>query len=140
VTDRFARGKRAWFHDQRDGLRKPYRDMVSDGQYPGMKVAKDTYDPKHPQETPLTDVSDPQGLERGTGDTDAFGVSVVLPVPEFGVGPAILSMSEGATVIAGVVAEGVSLLEAPQGFQFLVDDQGVKLVDSSGIFLYGPEV
>ncbi len=105
MTDKFARGNRAWFHDQRDGLRKRYKDMVPDGQYEGLRVAKDTYDPKHPQETPLMDIADPQGLEHGTGDIDAAGVGVVLPALEAGMGPDYLSMAIGITLISDVTAE-----------------------------------
>ena len=65
-----ATGRKAYYHDERDGLRKPYRKMVKDGYNKGLKVSKDTYDPKEPQEQPFRNINDPQSLKDGTGDVD----------------------------------------------------------------------
>lgn len=63
MTVRYARGARAWGECARSGKRLLRRRMVEDGQYPGLLVAPDWREPKHPQETP-PDVDDPIALYR----------------------------------------------------------------------------
>jgi hypothetical protein len=50
---RFAKGKHAKGRDQRTGDKVDYKDMVSDGQFPGLRVTPDSRDIKHPVEKPF---------------------------------------------------------------------------------------
>lgn len=58
MTVRYARGNKALGECARSGKVLLRKDMVEDGQYPGLLVAPDWWEPKHPQETPV-DVNDP---------------------------------------------------------------------------------
>ena len=58
MTLRYARGDKAWGECARSGKRLLRKNMVEDGQYPGLLVAPDWYEPKHHQETPV-EVDDP---------------------------------------------------------------------------------
>lgn len=60
---RFARGKHALAECQRSGQKMRYRDLVEDGQTPGLRVHPDWYEPRHPQEFPVI-THDPQALYR----------------------------------------------------------------------------
>lgn len=77
----YARGHKAWGICARSGKRVYLRDMVTDGQT-GLLVAKDEYDPKHPQETPVI-VDDPIALYRPAPDdrreTDFFDEDYLWP-------------------------------------------------------------
>lgn len=59
----FAKGTRAWGICQRSGLRFLLKDLVPDGRYPNLMVNPAWWEPKHPQENPIT-VTDPQTLYR----------------------------------------------------------------------------
>jgi len=50
---RYAKGKHAKARDQRTGDKVNYRDTVSDGQYPGLRVTPGSRDIKHPVEKPF---------------------------------------------------------------------------------------
>lgn len=63
----YARGSRALAECQRSGKRVPYRDLVEDGHIPGLLVASDWWEPRHPQEDP-PDVTDPIALYRPTSE------------------------------------------------------------------------
>lgn len=67
---RFAEGRRAWGVCQRCGLRDYLRNLVEDGQSPGLLVHQGCYEPKHPQEKALR-VDDPQALFRPSPDPSA---------------------------------------------------------------------
>lgn len=62
---RYARGTKALAECQRSGKRVPYRDLVEDGHVPGLLVAPDWWEPRHPQEDPPS-VKDPVALFRPT--------------------------------------------------------------------------
>ncbi len=53
MGSKYARGKYAVGMCGRCGMKHPYRDMVSDGQYPGLRVCRECRDKKHPVETPF---------------------------------------------------------------------------------------
>lgn len=65
---RYAVGHKAWGICARSGKRVYLKDMVEDGQT-GMLVAKDWYEPKHPQET-VEVYDDPVALYRPAPDPD----------------------------------------------------------------------
>lgn len=69
MTRRYAKGKKAWGICQRSGKRVPYDDLVEDGYIKGLLVARDWYEPPHPQDTPVS-VSDPVGLYRPSPEED----------------------------------------------------------------------
>ena len=50
---RFAKGKFAKGRDARTGDKVDYKDMVSDGQFPGLRVTRTSRDIKHPVEKPF---------------------------------------------------------------------------------------
>ena len=50
---KFAKGKYAKGRDARTGDKVNYKDMVSDGQFPGLRVTPDSRDIKHPVEKPF---------------------------------------------------------------------------------------
>jgi hypothetical protein len=60
---RYAAGKQAWGECQRCGLRALLSELVFDGHIPWIRVHKDCYESKHPQERSI-DVSDPVSLFR----------------------------------------------------------------------------
>ena len=66
---KYAKGLRAWGRCARSGRRLLLKDMVPDGQYPGLMVDPDWRDIKNEQERPL-DVSDAIALRRPAPDTD----------------------------------------------------------------------
>ena len=53
---KLAKGKYAVGICGRCGFKVPYRDLRSDGQYPGLRVCDDCYDKKHPVERPFVAV------------------------------------------------------------------------------------
>ena len=59
--NKYADGALAWGECRRSGKRVLRRDMVEDDQIPGMLVARDWYEPRHPQEFPIS-VTDPEAL------------------------------------------------------------------------------
>ena len=65
---RYASGRFAVGICARSGRKMPLRDMVPDGNYPGLLVDPDWRDIKHEQETPV-DVSDAEALRRPAPDT-----------------------------------------------------------------------
>lgn len=58
----YARGNKAWGECARSGKRVLLREMVEDGYIPGLMVARDWYEPAHPQDIPITDIADPVAL------------------------------------------------------------------------------
>jgi hypothetical protein len=60
---KYATGKNALAECQRSGQKMRYRDLVEDGHVPGLLVCRDWWEPKHPQEIPIT-VTDPVALYR----------------------------------------------------------------------------
>ena len=66
---KYATGKYAVGICARSGRKMLLRDMVPDGNYPGLLVDPDWRDIKHEQETPV-DVSDAIALRRPAPDTD----------------------------------------------------------------------
>lgn len=50
---KFAKGKYAKGRDARTGDKVDYKDMVSDGQFPGLRVTPESRDIKHPVEQPF---------------------------------------------------------------------------------------
>lgn len=50
---RYAQGKNAIAECMRSGQKMRYRDLVEDGQIPGLLVHPDWYEPRHPQEIPV---------------------------------------------------------------------------------------
>jgi hypothetical protein len=77
----YARGTRAWGYDARTGERLLLRDMVKDGNT-GLPVSRRSYEPKHPQETPVS-VFDPQVLRRPAPDNDAPIYTVSWPTGDW---------------------------------------------------------
>jgi hypothetical protein len=59
----YARGTHAIAECQRSGQKMMYRDLVEDGHIEGLLVHPDWWEPKHPQEVPIT-VTDPIALYR----------------------------------------------------------------------------
>ena len=59
----FARGTHAIAECQRSGQKMRYRDLGEDGHIEGLLVHPDWWEPKHPQEVPIT-VTDPIALYR----------------------------------------------------------------------------
>lgn len=63
MSRKYARGRNAVAECQRSGQKMKYRDLVEDGHVPGLLVHPDWWEPKHPQEIPVT-VDDPIALHR----------------------------------------------------------------------------
>ncbi len=59
----YARGTHAIAECQRSGQKMRYKELVEDGHVFGLLVHPDWWEPKHPQETPIT-VTDPIALWR----------------------------------------------------------------------------
>ena len=84
MTKQYAKGRHAVAECQRSGQKMRYRDLVEDGHIKGLLVHPDWWEPKHPQEIPVT-VTDPVALFRpapeisiptGYGDPE-----IPLPAP-----------------------------------------------------------
>lgn len=58
----YARGRLAWGECQRSGIKTLLRNLVPDGDVPGLMVLPAWREPVHPQEIPIEDVSDPIAL------------------------------------------------------------------------------
>lgn len=79
MARKYARGDRAYGYSERSDFRTPYRLLVRDGQT-GLLVTRDEYEPQHPQEFPVIDVSDPIALRDPLPNkTDTEQLSVYLP-------------------------------------------------------------
>lgn len=63
MSKSYAKGRNAVAECQRSGQKMRYRDLVEDGHVPGLLVHPDWWEPKHPQEIPVT-VDDPIALYR----------------------------------------------------------------------------
>lgn len=63
MSKTYAKGHNAVAECQRSGQKMMYRDLVEDGHIPGLLVHPDWWEPKHPQEIPVT-VTDPVALYR----------------------------------------------------------------------------
>ncbi len=63
----YARGSKALGLCQRCGLRFLRRDLIFDGYFPNMLVCQGCYDPRQPQEFPVT-VTDPEAIYRPSPD------------------------------------------------------------------------
>lgn len=63
MSRKYAKGRHAVAECQRSGQKMRYRDLVEDGHIPGLLVHPDWWEPKHPQEIPVT-VDDPIALYR----------------------------------------------------------------------------
>jgi len=83
----YAKGRHALAECQRSGQKMLYRDLVEDGHISGLLVHPDWWEPKHPQETPVT-VVDPVALWRpapeiskppGEGDDPRAGCCALDP-------------------------------------------------------------
>lgn len=82
---RYASGHKAWFMCGRCGCRGRYKESVSDGQYPGLRVHADCREEKHPSEKPFVaddavallhpapDIDDDSGGSTGTTLAQALG-------------------------------------------------------------------
>jgi len=87
----YAKGRHALAECQRSGQKMRYRDLVEDGHVPGLLVHPDWWEPKHPQEIPVS-VDDPVALWRpspeiskppGEGDDPRTGCCNLDPsIPE----------------------------------------------------------
>lgn len=80
MTRRFAQGRKAWAICQRSGKRLLARDLVVDGQIPGLLVAPDWYEPKHPQEIP-PHVDDPIAISPSVPDDPPPTEGTPAPAP-----------------------------------------------------------
>ena len=63
MSKQYAKGRNAVAECQRSGQKMRYRDLVEDGHIEGLLVHPDWWEPKHPQEIPVT-VTDPVALFR----------------------------------------------------------------------------
>lgn len=63
MSKQYARGRNAIAECQRSGQKMRYRDLVEDGHIQGLLVHPGWWEPKHPQEIPVT-VTDPVALFR----------------------------------------------------------------------------
>ena len=68
----YAVGENAWGICGRSGKRMLLKDMVEDGDIPGLLVSPEWYEPEHPQERPV-EAYDAQALRRTAPDTDKVG-------------------------------------------------------------------
>lgn len=79
MSRKYAKGRRAYGFSERGGHRARYNMLVRDGQT-GLIVTRDEQDPRHPQETPVRDVSDPIALRQPLPNlTDTERLHVILP-------------------------------------------------------------
>jgi len=89
MTQKFARGKKAYGFSERTGFRVPVNKLVRDGQT-GILVEPEEYDPYHPQAIPLGPVSDAVSLYRPVPDSVIPQLTINLPgstdAPEFASG------------------------------------------------------
>lgn len=105
----YARGRNAVAECQRSGQKMRYRDLVEDGHIPGLLVHPDWWEPKHPQEIPVT-VTDPIALYRpapeisvplGHGDPENLdgGTAPTNPLPSDFCTTAAVTVIAGATQV-----------------------------------------
>ncbi len=92
MARQYARGRHAIAECQRSGQKMRYRDLVEDGHVEGLLVHPDWWEPKHPQETPVT-VHDPVALYRpspeisvpaGYGDPENLDGGTTPTAPNMG--------------------------------------------------------
>ena len=69
MAAKYASGKHAKGRCGRCGFKVEYRDMVDDGQYPGLRVCEDCRDMKHPVERAF-DAQDGIALRKPAPDID----------------------------------------------------------------------
>lgn len=74
---RYARGKKAVGICQRSGKKVFRQDMLEDGQVPGLLVAKDWWEPRHPQEFPV-DAGESMAIYRPSPDESDGGTPIPL--------------------------------------------------------------
>jgi len=96
MRKQYARGKNAVAECQRSGQKMRYRDLVEDGHIEGLLVHPDWWEPKHPQEIPVT-VTDPVALYR--------------PAPEISI-PARYGDPESQFTFTGVQGDGTNWFDA----------------------------
>jgi hypothetical protein len=117
MTKRYASGKHAFFVDQRSGFKTPYREMVFDGQVPGLKVTAKTWEPQHPQEFPVS-AEDPIALKHPTGDLDVPNQSVTATIPA--ITPDYFRVQPTALMLWETGDFEVSIDEAPPGIEDMI--------------------
>lgn len=78
MSQKYASGAKAWGICQRCGQRHYLRNLVEDGQYPGLRVCTECYEPKQPQEYPVN-VTDPEALRKPSPDIDRPAVTLSWP-------------------------------------------------------------
>jgi hypothetical protein len=78
MARKYARGSRAWGQCERSGKKTLLKNLVYDGHQPGLLVAREWWEPRHPQEY-LPAIEDPVALEDPAPDRDRVPVVVKLP-------------------------------------------------------------
>src|SRR5262245_54038749 len=63
MATKYARGHAAWGECQRCGKKDFLQALIMDGQFPNLRVCRECYEPKHPQEN-LVKLDDPVALWR----------------------------------------------------------------------------
>ncbi len=108
---RYAVGRHAIAECMRSGQKMRYRDLVEDGQIPGLLVAPDWYEPRHPQELPV-DTSDSITLWRpfpeisvNEGEFDVLSRWQTFIVEDCPPTPDLLVFSQ-STTLSGDASEG----------------------------------
>ena len=73
----YARGDRAWGICKRSGRRMLLKDLVEDDQIPGLLVDPEWYEPRHPQEFPVS-LIDPEAIWRPASELSVDGGAPVI--------------------------------------------------------------
>lgn len=129
----YAKGRNAIAECQRSGQKMRYRDLVEDGHVPGLLVHPDWWEPKHPQEIPVT-VTDPVALYRpapeisipaGYGDPENL---------DGGTTPTTPSGAATGTVAVTVNANSTSVI-IDEATKYTIGDWLLIELDGGGYFV-----
>lgn len=101
---KYAKGRHAVAECQRSGQKMRYRDLVEDGHVPGLLVHPDWWEPKHPQEIPVT-VDDPIALFRPAPE---ISVPAGYGDPENLDGGTAPTAPDGGATATGTLSQGLS--------------------------------
>jgi hypothetical protein len=130
----YAKGRNALAECQRSGKKMRYRDLVEDGHVPGLLVSPDWWEPKHPQEIPIT-VTDPVALYRPAPE---ISIPAGYGNPENldgGVTPTGPLSSDFCTTAAATVVAGATQVVLDVATKYTIGQWVFITLDGGGSFV-----
>jgi hypothetical protein len=131
---KYAVGRNAVAECQRSGQKMRYRDLVEDGHVPGLLVHPQWWEPKHPQEVPVT-VTDPIALYKPAPEIsipDGYGDAENL---QGGTTPTAPSGSNSITVTAATVIAGATQVVLDEAQAYEIGQWVFIELDGGGYFV-----